>query len=268
MLIYPQLSTGATAQYPITKTVSQRAIKSVMEDGTCISCPDRSAWYVTWRIPYEDLSIPEAESLESFFLSTQANLQPFVFLDPTTNLLSWSEDYTQAVWGGTAFSFQSGIDDPTGAFHGTRARSTTSHDQSLIQTTAIPGCALTCFSVYLRAAEPTSLQLIRTAGALIQTTTIVATTTWQRYSLTGSFPLSSDPSSYGVVVSAGVSIDIFGAQVDAQSTAAEYVQTTQATGVHTNARFEMPQLEMIATGPNRNACVVTVRANVPTGDWA
>ena len=268
MLIYPQLSTGATAQYPVSKSVSQRTIQSVMEDGTSISSPDQSARFLTWRIPYEDLSTTEAETLSRFFLSVQGSLLPFLFLDPMSNLLSWSEDYTQSAWGTEGFSFQTGIGDPFGGSHAMRAHNATAHDQSISQATDIPGCALTCFSIYLRASASTTAQLNRTAGSLSQSTSLTVTPTWQRFTIAGSFPSSVEPSRYAVIASGGASLDVFGAQVDSQSVAAAYVSTAQACGVHTNARFDMPRLEMIASGPNRNACVIAVRSNIPRGDWA
>jgi hypothetical protein len=91
-------------------------------------------------------------------------------------------------------------------------------------------------------------------------------TGWKRFFLSGVMPEPGDVSNYGVLIPAGASIEIFGPQVDAQTYPSAYVRSEHRSGVYANARFAMPELEIVATGPNQNACVVHVRANIPAGD--
>ena len=67
-------------------------------------------------------------------------------------------------------------------------------------------------------------------------------------------------------VPAGAALEIFGPQVDAQVNPSAYVVSTGLSNVIPNARFDMKQIDVTATGPNRSTCVVSIRSNLPTGE--
>src|ERR1043165_2934800 len=98
MLVFPQLVSGATAQYPIHRQIVRRSIRSSMEDGTTIRLADTNGSSIRWRIAFRDLSDEEVTSLRAFFTLTQGNLHPFLFLDPVANLLTSSEDLSHSAW--------------------------------------------------------------------------------------------------------------------------------------------------------------------------
>jgi hypothetical protein len=267
MLVFPQLLTGSTAQYPITKQLSRRTVQSSMEDQTIVALPDQGSNFVRWQIAFHDLADQEATSLNAFFVTTQGSLRPFLFLDPTANLLLWSEDVTQSVWNQSGMGVESAVADPLGSSRASRVNNNTSSTQLLVQSSLIPGFVQTCFSVYLRASTPTTAALVRTAGAHSQSTAASVTSIWQRFYLSGKFSELVDPSCFGIRIPAGTSLELFGPQVDAQPLPSPYVLNAGNIGnVYPAARFDMKQLDVTATGPNRNACVVVIRCNLPVGD--
>ena len=266
MLIFPHLATGALAQYPIRKIISQRSIESVLEDGTRIVTPDRTGRYIQWTIPFKALSDQEADSLRAFFGVTQGKLLPFVFLDPTSNLLMSSEDFASDAWSTNSLDLQKGLRDAMGNSAAFRLHNATSLDQSVTQLTQIPGAAHTCFSIYLRSDTPGTALLCRRAGGLLQTITVSTRPDWQRYFIVGNFQNSLDPTTYSLVLSAGTNLDASGAQVDAQGTPSPYMASGRVSNVFTNARFDMSELAINATGPNRNDCAVSIRASLVPGN--
>lgn len=266
MLIFPQLSSGASIQYPLNRQLSQRVIQSAMEDGTIIALADVAANYLEWRITFRDLSDQEAVSLRDFFAATQGNLQPFVFLDPAVNLLVWSEDFSQAAWQTAGLTFDNAVADPFGTTRASRAHNPSAANLTIAQQTQIPGMAQVCFSVYLRSDVPVTVALTQSAGTLSQSISVAVTNTWQRFYLSGMFLNSSDPSQLAVGVPPGAALELFGPQADAQVNPSEYVTGVARAGVYTSARFDMKQIDITVTGPNRNACVVSVRCNLPAGE--
>jgi hypothetical protein len=261
MLIFPQLSTLASAQYPIVKRTSRRAVQSSMEDGTIISLSDSSAFYTQWKLALRDLSDKEASSLIAFFAATNGSLSPFLFLDPSANLLSWSSDLTQTSWQTAGLALEPSLSDPLGGTSAFQAVNTTSGNLSVAQPTQIPGSSQTSFSVYLRAGAPVTITIRRSAGTASLATQIAVTTNWTRYSLSSPFPAVTDASTFALTIPPQGSLSIFGPQVDAQLVPSTYIPTSAASGVFPNARFDMDTLAITATGPNRNACELLIRVN-------
>jgi len=266
MLVFPQLQTGASAQYPIKRQLSQRTIMSAMEDGSVIALADTAARYLRWQIALRDLSDQELCALQSLFSAAQGNLLTFLFMDPAANLLAWSEDFSKSAWQTTGLTFDSEIADPMGGTRATRVHNASGIDLTVAQQTQIPGLSRTCLSVYLRANTPVSTSLIRTCGGQSLTLPVAVTSEWQRYSLSGNLLAVSDLSRFAIAVPIGTSFDIFGPQLDAQAAPSPYQLSTSRSGVYESARFDMKQFDSVATGPNRNTCVVYVRCSLPAGE--
>ena len=98
MLYFPQLPSGATSHYPIQKRRTQRTIVNDCLDGREIRLADPGAATVEWNLGYEALADTELAALEQFFQSVEGSLNSFTFLDPTANLLLWSESFGNAAW--------------------------------------------------------------------------------------------------------------------------------------------------------------------------
>src|SRR4051794_32779101 len=115
MLVYPQLESGALTQYPVLKARRPRTVINRMPDGSTIRIADPAAETTEWLLAYEDLSDAEAIALRSFFDAAEGTLQSFTFLDPTGNLLAFSEQLDDNVWQrDPLLSTSSGIADPKG----------------------------------------------------------------------------------------------------------------------------------------------------------
>jgi hypothetical protein len=266
MLVFPQLPTGASAQYPFTRQLTQRSIRSAMEDGTNIALADSAADHLRWRIGFRDLSDQEASSLNTFFISTQGNLLPFLFMDPAVNLLEWSEDFSRSSWQTTGLSFDKAIPDALGGNRAVRAHNGGAATVSIAQQTQIPGLVQTCFGVYLRATVPVTATLDRTCGVQSQTLAVRVTPAWQRFCLSGQLSGITDISRFAVTIPASSAVELFGPQLDAQVNPSPYMLSNGRSGVFTGARFDMKQMDVRSTGPNRNDCFVYVRANLSAGD--
>src|SRR5580704_12020987 len=115
MLYYPQLSTGAVSQFPVTRSANMRTVSNQLASGFTIRMADTGAQKVQWQLRYSSLTDAERSSIESLFESSEGQLNTFTFLDPTDNLLMWSEDWTQTVWTvDPLLQLTGGIADPTG----------------------------------------------------------------------------------------------------------------------------------------------------------
>src|SRR5437868_12266525 len=98
MPCFPQLLTGASGQYPIRKRSNFRTIRNQCPDGREIKLADLAAWNIDWQLTFRELIDDEMALLQDFFESMEGSLGTFTFLDPTQNLLEWSEKFDEATW--------------------------------------------------------------------------------------------------------------------------------------------------------------------------
>src|SRR5882762_7704354 len=91
MLYFPQLSTGAVGQYPIQKRQLTRTVINEASDGARHKLADANAAAVEWSLNFQTLTDDEREGLTQFHGSVEGQWGDFTFLDPTDNLLCWSE---------------------------------------------------------------------------------------------------------------------------------------------------------------------------------
>src|ERR1700761_8140534 len=97
-LFYPQLTSGAVAQYPIRKIRSVRTIKNVLLDGSMILFSDPDGAQLLWELSYTGLSDVDVQALQAHFNSCVGPFHAFTFIDPTDNMLVSSSDLTAAPW--------------------------------------------------------------------------------------------------------------------------------------------------------------------------
>ena len=116
MLYYPQLTTGAVCQLPVTQRTSIRTVSNELAGGDTIRMADPNYEIKRWQLQYSGLTDGEWASIEQLFEATEGRLATFTFLDPTDNLLMWSEDWTKTVWtADPLLQLVNGIPDPVGA---------------------------------------------------------------------------------------------------------------------------------------------------------
>src|SRR5207253_9091970 len=98
MLYYPQLMSGSISQYPVTRRNQRRTVTNLLADGSDLRMEDTPAAQVVWDLTYNHLTAGELMNLLQLFDAVEGRLGTFTFLDPTDNLLNWTEDLTQNVW--------------------------------------------------------------------------------------------------------------------------------------------------------------------------
>jgi hypothetical protein len=262
MLAFPQLSSGAAAQYPIKKHCAQRTILNALTDGHTVTLADAGAALSQWQLAYQNLADAELDILQQFFATCEGQLTAFTFLDPLANLLAWSEALDQAVWeASTLLQMTTGIADPTGGSAATRLTNPTGADLTLQQTLNAPGWFSYCFSLYVRGQSGTSVSLFIQGGTASTNRSYVPSAAWNRIQLSGSLDTTAVSLSAGVVIPAGQAVDVFGLQLEPQPAASIYKRSLSASGVYANAHFGADAFAYTTSEPNRNNCVLTIKAH-------
>jgi hypothetical protein len=263
MLYYPQLSTGAVSQFPVTRSTDLRTVANQLASGFTIRMADTGAQKVQWQLRYSSLTNTERASIESLFEASEGQLNTFTFLDPTDNLLLWSEDWTQAVWtADPLLQVTGGVPDPLGGTGGMQLTNTGATTQQILQNTSGPSSFLYCFSVYVKSAAPTTIQLVVAATGQSSLTAINTGVSWKRVTTSGSLTVQQDAISFGVQLPVGAQVDTFGAQVEAQPAAGLYKKTIDLGGVYASTRFSSDSLTFAADAPNQNSCQIGLISNL------
>jgi hypothetical protein len=261
MLYFPQLSSGATGQYPIQKRRIERTIINQVPDGHTVKFADAGAEQVAWQLAFQDLTDSEIANLQQFFSACEGQLTGFTFLDPLGNLLAWSEALDQPAWeASTLLQLTAGIDDPTGGTGATRIVNPTGSDLGLQQSVNAPGALVYCLSAYVRSQNGVLISLFRQTIDASDSNSYIAKATWTRISLSGSLNTAAGSITVGITVPAGQAVDVYGFQLESQSAASPYKSSFSASGVYANAHFSQDAFTVTTTGPNRNQCTVTVFA--------
>jgi hypothetical protein len=206
-----------------------------------------------WQLQYAGISDAEVGALSQFFQTCEGSLNGFTFVDPSGNLLAWSEDLTDAAWQlAPLMTVAPGVTDPFGGHSGFHLSNSGAAAQGISQTLNATGAYAYSFSVYVKAAQPASVML--TLDSHSKSFNIGAT--WSRISLSGTGNPTTDSIAFSVQIGSGA-IDIFGPQVDAQPNASVYKKSTTG-GVYQNARFQSDSLTCTSTAPNQNSAVVSI----------
>ncbi len=257
MLYYPQLSSGALGQFPLQKRRTQRTVVNDCQDGREIRLADDGAASVAWTLGYGALADGELAALEQFFQSAEGSLNSFTFLDPTANLLLWSESFGNAAWTTSPLLQLTGnIADAFGGTNATRVVNPTGTVCTIVQTLNAPEWFTYCLSVYARTSPGGYITLtLQSAGG-----TYLIQPGWKRITLTGQSHGTAGTITVGLGVAAGQSIDVFGIQLEAQPGASKYKQTFSNAGVYTDAHFAADTFGLTTSAPNRHACTMQVVA--------
>lgn len=212
---------------------------------------------VQWKLRYSALTDGERTSIETLFEASQGQLNTFTFLDPTDNLLMWSEDWTQSVWtADPMLQVNVGLPDPLGGTDAIEITNAGQAAQQLMQNIAAPSWYMYAFSVYLRSAAAATVQLVVSAGGQTYLTPVVTGTAWNRVTQSGSLAQQQGEIGFGLQLPAGARVQGFGAQVEAQAQAAVYKKTVDLGGVYANTRFGADLLAFTANAINQNSCQV------------
>jgi len=231
-----------------TRTVTNRAA-----DGSSIKLADASGSLTEWQLQYAGLSDAELSSLQQFFATAEGSLNGFTFLDPAGNLLAWSEDLTNAVWGpGPFLAAAGGVADPLGGSNAFQLTNSGEGAQSVSQTLNVPTGYVYSLSIYVRAAQATTVTLLLGSHRA----TAAAGPAWSRISFTGSGDSTASSILFGIELPPGV-IDVFGPQTEVQAAPSAYQKSTTG-GVYENARFGDDTFSFTTTDVNRHSTTVNI----------
>jgi hypothetical protein len=261
MLAFPQLLSGAQAQYPIRKRCVQRTICNTLTDGHTVTLADPGAALWQWQLTYQNLADTELGVLQQFFATCEGPLNAFTFLDPLSNLMTWSEALNQSVWEASSLlQMTAGISDPTGGTASTRLANPTTTDLTLQQTVNAPGWFSYCLSVYVRGQSGNGASLFLQAGAASINTFHALQANWVRITLSGILNTTAGLLTAGIVIPAGQLVDVFGFQLEPQPVASIYKRSFSAGGVYSSAHFENDAFSFTTSGPNSHSCNLTITA--------
>lgn len=259
MLYYPQLTSGSICQFPVGRRAAIRTVTNELPNGASIRMGDAGAAMIRWQLQYKSLTNDEWSAMEQLFESTEGRLSTFTFLDPTDNLLTWSEDWTKQTWtADPMLQVSSGASDPfggTGAMQITNVAQTT---QRVVQAIAGASWFQYCYSVYLRSDTASTIQLLQSTAGLDSRSAILIGPGWTLAVKAGMLSSRQDGVSFGLELPAGVRIQAFGPQVEAQSAPGYYKKTTDRAGVYPKTRFDADSLSMTTDAPNQNSCAVSL----------
>jgi hypothetical protein len=255
MLVFPQIVTGGSALYPVTRHSVQRTAVNTLGDGRTDVFADPDAAMAAWELRATGLTLAEWNAIEALFQATSGMWQTFTFLDPTGNLLARGEDFSATAWtNGALIQLTPGIADPLGTTRATRVVNAGQAVESVVQTLNVPGNFQYCLSVWARSMGGSSVTL-----AVANVTRVVALgPQWQRVFVAGNPGQATTAVSFSVQLPAGASVDLFGMQAEAQLAPSDYKQTGVRGGVYSHARFASDQLTVTAQGTDIYDAVIRI----------
>src|SRR6185312_1111793 len=258
-LYFPQLSSGALAQYPIKKARLFRTIKNVLPDGSLFLAEDPGYSRWQWNLSYSALSPSDVQAIQAHFSACKGPLHAFTFVDPTDNMLPWSSDLSNSHWQASPLiHLQAGAADPLGGANGFVLTNTAENSEEFTQTLAVPANFTYCLSMYIARSSQATVGLIRRGSESTQPLTVNIGPTWTRAVSAGQLIDSGSELTVGVSLSAGQQISIFGPQLEAQPAPSEYRSTAQISGVHPNSHWTVGQLSIEATAPDLYSTAFTI----------
>ncbi|HMC60468.1 MAG TPA: hypothetical protein VKJ01_14860 [Candidatus Solibacter sp.] len=231
-----------------------RTVVNTAPDGSSVKLADPNGEVTEWQLPYSDLSDGEIGALEQFFAAAEGTLNGFTFLDPTANLLAWSDKLDESAWApGPLLTMAGGIGDTTGGTQAWRLSNAGAGPQGITQTLSAPAGYLYCLSAYVRTAQAMTATMLIGSGRADR----AVGGHWTRIGFTASGDPQGSSITFGLEVPAAGSLDLYGLQAEPQSAASVYKATTGG-GVYEGARLADDVLSITTTGVNRHSCTVNI----------
>jgi hypothetical protein len=262
MLVFPQLATGASAVYPVTRMNVTRTVVNTMSDGSTVVFGDPDAGMREWELRAYGLTLDEWTWIDTLFQAAAGRFATFTFLDPIGNLLLRSEEFGDPAWNNSPLiQLTPGVSDPLGTTRATQVVNAGSAAGVVAQTLAVPGNFRYTLSVWAKTTGVSNVTLSATTSGGSGTRSIALTGQWMRASLDVELGLPTDSVIFGVALDVGAIVDLFGMQVEAQPGASDYKKTVGSGGVHATARFAEDELTVTAKGTDVFDAVIRIVAS-------
>ena len=264
--VFPQLASGAVTQFPLRIREKTRTLINETADGQRIRYSDPGSETLEWSMSHAALSDDEWMAIESLFRDCEGRRHSFLFLDPWSNLVAASESFSNSAWTlGPGLGLSEGVADPEGRLRATQVTNTAGALQSLTQSISIPARFQYSFSVYVRAAVAAQIRLVVSTDGAFTERVYDLSPDWQRYAIFSSLVASTDALEVAIQLPAGATVELFGAQLEAQPAPSPYQRTALRTGRYPEARFAGDQLTQVSTGPGEHSTVIRILSR-PTTD--
>lgn len=259
MLVFPQLTTGSAALYPIRRRRSARTVRNELRDGATVVYRDPDWVRTEWELEAAGWTAAEWAAVEELFEAARGQFGTFTFLDPAGNLLCQSEALEAPEWDrGPLVMVAEGIDDPMGGSSARRVTNGGPADADIYQTLAVPGDFVYALSGWVRASGTQMVTLFaETVGAAVERR-FEAREEWRRVWMTVGLDAPTEEVLFGVRLALGQALDLFGLQVEAQPGVGDYQRTGSRGGVHSRARFASDVLNVQARSSDAFDSVVRI----------
>jgi hypothetical protein len=258
-LFFPQLSSGAVAQFPFSKKKSIRTIQNMLADGTMLLNPDPNATRITWDLNFNALSSADIDAIQAHFTACLGPYRAFTFIDPSDNMFLFSSDLLNSAWTTSPnIQLTAGIADPLG---GSGAFTVTNNGQipeTIGQTILVPCNYQYCFSVYVRSSTNSSLILSRSGSTNSASNSSSCGPNWSRVVSAGRLSDSGTSLTAAIELLPGQSVQVFGPQLEPQIEPSGYCSTASVSGVYTYAHWVANQFWMSADAPGSFATTLSI----------
>lgn len=261
MNVFPQLSSGSGAQYPLVWRRQTRSAANYLRDGSVLNYADFALAAKRWELAATDLTDAESGAIQSLFERMEGRRGTFTFVDPAANLLAHSEDFANEVWSkGPLVQVTGGVDDPRGGRRAARLINASQIAQAVSQTLAAPAWFVYSLSVYARSAGETAITLTRSTASNSHSRRYAAGPGWTRCALSGALTASDAEVRLSMEIAAATAVDVYGMQLEAQPCPSAYKRTGERNGVYSNARFDDDVLRSISDGPDQHRLNLRIAA--------
>lgn len=257
-LAFPQLSTGALVQYPFRKRRTIQSSVNAFADGSMIASNINANYQHVWELAYSELTSTEMNALQAHFAACQGPFLPFIFIDPTANMLGYSSNLTIGSWQrDPLLSVTPGAADPLGGNSAFTLVNSGQIDQKVSQQISAPANFQYCFSIFAFASTPTSLSLGSNAVSS-QSQQFAVGANWSR--LINPSRLSDELMSFtvSVTVPASQTVVVFGPQLEPQLRPSRYRATAVAGGVYPNAHFLGDSISFESDAPGLFSTLISI----------
>jgi hypothetical protein len=272
MATFPVLnSDGTRSMYPNTVAFEHLTDVTNLSSGEHIAFPWRAEPLGRYTLKLTNLSDAEVTTVRSFFRSMCGRFGQFQYVDPTGNLVHWSEDYTQAAWT-KACTVGASMADPAGGNGASVLTGDGSGNCNLTQLVTVDPSvvgSLACFSVYLKAITASgAFNIYMTDGTTTRNVACTLTTTaWTRVSVPWVFGVSGN-----VTVGVGgnsswtgtTQIAMFGPMLSMTAGSASYLRTPGFAALRPYCRFDQDTLDVQYRDINQTDISVKIAEFTPT----
>lgn len=261
---FPYFNGGIGSQYPIRRTTRYRTVVNANDLTTSLRATDPGARRIAWWLRYQGLSDSEVASLEGLFRTVQGPLDPFVFLDPESNLLTHSEDLGNPVWrkspGLTVAPSASSPIETEQAFYIATAPG---QPGEIVQSVAAEASHRWVISVFARSAAGNAATLFLRSSNGEQSLAHTLSSQWKRYSFGGQFWSSGEGIEAGLRLNGSANAEVTGFQLETQCAASRYKRSATYGGIHPDARFSQDTLRVTTLASNCHQVALIITAPLP-----